>query len=178
MRRSLLGVAFAVLFTLTSGSVHASDAIELTTDDVTAVWRNINEIVLVLSENIALDDEWIAELRDLSPADDLASDPAALDREMTAFRERLDVLMTSSDLPAVSPLDGDELSPTSALYMRSGNLLDHLVKYLIAEDSLASVAIYYANADADMRGAGARDLAVEIDLANQRMDAFLEENGL
>jgi hypothetical protein len=151
-----------------------SDTIRLTTNNLSRVWQNINEIILVLSANIALEDEWIQGLRDLKPNPSVDSAVGPKDA-VNAFRKKLDVLLTSNDLaPAAPPSsDGEDIS---TLYVDSGTLLDNLVYYLIHSDTLASVSIYYGGED--IHGATDKDVLAEIDLASQRLDALISETGL
>lgn len=172
MWKRFLVVSLAISIWMASGESRASDNIELTQDNVVSIWRNINEIIMVLSSNIALDDEWIAELRNLQPTDTNGGVPA----EMAAFREKLNMLLASSDLTEIQAQADLNLQNLSTLYVRSGDLLDNLVYYLIDSDSLASVAIYYGGED--VHGAPDQEVVAQINLANQRLDAFIEENGL
>ncbi|OEJ68672.1 hypothetical protein BEN30_05510 [Magnetovibrio blakemorei] len=157
-----------------AGPVGQSDTIRLTTNNLSRVWQNINEIILVLSANIALEDEWIQGLRDLkpNPSVDTSVGPKGA---MTAFRKKLDVLLTSNDL-APTPSPSSDADDISALYVDSGMLLDNLVYYLIHSDTLASVSIYYGGED--IHGATDKDVLAEIDLASQRLDALISESGL
>jgi len=135
---------------------------------------------LVLSANIALDDEWIEELRNKQPAPISGAPDGGLADELAAFREKLNVVLASSSLaPVAAPQDdtaGGKAESISTLYMRSGVLLDNLIYYLIDSDSLAFAAIYYGGDDID--GASDNDVVAEINLANQRLDAFIIETGL
>lgn len=168
--------AFALLLGLASGHALAAERIELTRDDVTAVWRNVNEVVLVVAKNNAMDDAWVEDLRAMTPAPGLAQDDQALAQGMQSFHGKLATLLASAQV--TPPGDAYGPAPESELYMRSGRVLDSLVHYLIQVDSLASVAIYYADGSGDGGGAGGRTLADEIDLANRRMDELLKEIGL
>lgn len=170
MLKRFMIVSLAISIWMASGESRATDSLELTPNNVISVWHNINDVILVLSANIALDDEWIEELRNLQPADN-----TNLSGEMVAFSEKLNALLTSSELQTV-PAPLSTLNSTSALYIRSGTLLDNLVYYLIDSDSLASVAIYYGGEE--ISGKTERDVVAQINLANQRLDAFIEENGL
>lgn len=177
MLKRLIIVSLALCIGLASTHSQAAEKIELNTGDVTSIWRNVNTIVLVLAANIAMDDEWVQELRDMKPKAELGTDEASLAQEMVQFHEKLNALLTSSELPALPPVADDSAAMTpSALYMRTGYMLDHLVNYLITADTLASAAIYYT--PVDLSAATAKDLVAEVNLANQRMDAFIEENGL
>lgn len=171
MLKRLCAVSLALALCLASGQSRAKDALELSAHDIAGIWRNINEIVLVLSANIALDDEWIEDLRGLQPA--TGKD---INQELSAFRDKLNVLLADSALDAAPDLAAHSQDRHSPLYMASGQLLDHLVYYLIASDSLASVAIYYGGDDAP--ASQDQDIVAQINLANQRLDAFIEENGL
>lgn len=175
MIKRLLIVSLVVFMGLAGGQGRAADRIELNPDDVTGMWRNINTMLLVLSANIALDEEWVQGLRDLPPDASLAADAETLAREMAQFQERLNTLLASSDLAAMTAT-GDTAATPSALYIRSGAMLDRLVAYLIASDTLASVAIYYA--DADLQATTTKDLVAEVNLANQRISALMEESGI
>ena len=165
-------VSLAIGVWMTSGHSRATDNLELSPSNVVSIWHNINDVILVLSANIALDDEWIEGLRALQPTTTSNTD---IDAEMVAFRGKLNTLLQSSDLQAV-PVPSGDLDTTSAAYMRSGTLLDNLVYYLIDGDSLASVAIYYGGEVVDDKTE--KDVVAQINLASQRLDAFIEENGL
>jgi len=170
MLKRLLIASFAIALCMASGEVRATDRLELSSDNVTHIWRNINEVILVLSANIALDDEWIDELRNKQPAP-----TGDVSQEMAAFREKLNTLLASSELAPVADAPTNTANTTSALYMRSGVMLDNLIYYLIESDSLASVAIYYGGSDVD--GTSDKDVVNEVNLANQRLDAYITENG-
>lgn len=164
-------VALVMALSLAAKESRASDTLELSSDNLTHIWRNINEVILVLSANIALDDEWIEDLRNKQPAPTgVAAD------ELAAFYQKLNMLLASSDLkPVDAPLSGTT-DDTSALYMSSGVMLDNLIFYLIESDSLASVALYYGG-DA-VHGASHKDVVAEMNLANQRLDAYIVESDL
>jgi len=164
-------VSLAICIWMASGESRAKETIELTPDNVVTVWQNINEVILVLSANIAMDDEWVDGLRNLQPAADTTNTAA----EMTTFREKLNTLLASSNLDAVAA-PNDTRDATSVLYVNSGTLLDNLVYYLIDADSLASVAIYYR--EEEINGSSSQDVVAQMSLANQRLDAFIEESGL
>lgn len=154
----------------------AGDTLELSPNNLTQIWRNINEVILVLSANIALDDEWIEELRNKQPAPALNGPDGGLADELATFREKLNIVLASSSLAPVAPPQGNATGDTSTLYMRSGVLLDNLIFYLIDSDSLAFAAIYYGGDE--INGASNKDVVAEINLANQRLDAFIIETGL
>jgi len=154
----------------------ASDTLELSSNNLTQIWRNINEVILVLSANIALDDEWIEELRNKQPAPAPDTPDGGLADELAAFREKLNIILASSSLAPVAAPQEKTAESTSTLYMRSGVLLDNLIFYLIDSDSLAFAAIYYGDDDID--GASDKDVVAQINLANQRLDAFIIETGL
>ena len=176
MRTRLFGAFMGLLLGFSATHAHANDTIVITTSDVTTNWRNINEIVLVLAGGIALDEEWVQELRDLQAESGLAADPQGLDAAIAAFRERLAAALDAEGMTPTPLPTGEELSDISARYVRSGVLLDDLVRYLIHTDTLASVAVYYTNAD-EVKNATDQELAAAINLATQRLDAFLEESG-
>ena len=169
-------VLLAFCIGMASAPSYAAERIELTTDDVTSMWRNINNIVLVLSANIAMDDEWVQELRDMSPDTGLSADADGVAQQMGLFHGKLNALLTDSDLKTIPARDDSAPADPSTLYIRSGTMLDNLVTYLITADTLASAAIYYA--DAGLNATTTKDLVTEVNLANKRMDAFMEENGL
>jgi len=176
MLKRVMIVLLASTVWMASTQSRATDTVELTPDNVVTVWQNINEVILVLSASIALDDEWIDGLRDLQPSTTL--DTAKMPSEMNIFHEKLNAILNSSDLKTLDRLPhGDDLS-TPALYVNSGILLDHLLHYLIASDSLASVSIYYGEGEDTTHGMSDQDVVAQINLANQRLDAFIEENGL
>ncbi|HEY9078996.1 hypothetical protein [Magnetovibrio sp.] len=171
MLKRFLIVALVMTVGTISQEARATDTLALSSDNVTRIWRNINNVILVLSAKIALDDEWIDELRNRQPAP-----TGDVGDEMAAFYEKLNVLLASSDLPPVAtPQDGPP-QDTSTLYMRSGVMLDNLIYYLIESDSLASVAIYYGGDD--LHGTSNADVVAEVNLANQRLDAYIAESGL
>lgn len=176
MLKRLTIVSIVFLLGMTSVQSHAADQIKLTTDHVTSMWRNINNVLLTLSANIALDDEWVQQLHDMSPDTGLSADAEGLNQEMGLFHKKLNALITASELGALEAMDDTATTETSVLYIRSGKMLDQLVKFLINADTLASAAIYYG--DAQLSATTIKDLVDEVNLANQRMDAFLEENGL
>lgn len=180
MLKRFMIASLAVVISLAVAPLHAADPVEppdtirLTTNNLSRVWKNINEIILVLSANIALDDEWIQGLRDLQPTPG-PEDAAGSKQAMAAFRKKLDHVLTSNDLPPV-PVAPNDREDISTLYVDSGALLDSLVKYLIHSDTLASVSIYYGGED--IHGATDKDVMAEINLASQRLDAFISETGL
>jgi len=180
MLKRFMIVVIVTTLVMAVKDTRASDTLELSPDNLTRIWRNINEVILVLSANIALDDEWIEELRNKQPAPAPAPPDGGLADELAAFREKLNIILASSSLAPVSaPQDntaGGMAQNTSTLYMRSGVLLDNLIFYLIDSDSLAFAAIYYGGDDID--GASDKDVVAEINLANQRLDAFIIETGL
>jgi hypothetical protein len=176
MLKRLITISFALLIGLASAPGHAAERIELTSKDVASLWRNINNVVLVLAANVALEDEWIQGLRDLKPDGALPANPQGITGEMVQFQDKLNVLLASNALEAIKAQEISATTSPTELYIASGDMLDHLVAYLIASDSLASVAIYYA--DADMNAATDQDLVAEVNLANQRIDALIEETGL
>jgi len=170
MLKRLLIVSLAMGLWSASDNARAAETLDLRSDNVVLVWQNINEILLVLSANIAMDDEWIEGLRNLQP-DEGATD---FNVEMSAFHEKLNKLLSSSgldNLPQATPPE-----TISEQYVSSGTMLDHLVYYLIDSDSLATVAIYYGGEAPQDSSTG--DIVAQINLANQRIDAFFEENGL
>lgn len=177
MLKRFISVSLVMCIGLASTHSQAAEKIELKTGDVTSVWRNVNTIVLVLAANIAMDDEWVQELRAMKPKTELGADKKSLTQEMVRFHEKLNAVLKSEELPELPPVADDSAAMTpSALYMRAGYMLDHLVNYLITADTLASAAIYYT--PVDLSTATTKDLVAEVNLANQRMDAFIEENGL
>ena len=178
MLKRFMIVVIVTTLVMAVKDTRASDTLELSPNNLTRIWRNINEVILVLSANIALDDEWIEELRNKQPAPDTPD--GGLADELAAFREKLNIILASSSLaPVAAPqektADGTAEN-TSTLYMRSGVLLDNLIFYLIDSDSLAFAAIYYGDDDID--GASDKDVVAQINLANQRLDAFIIETGL
>lgn len=175
MLKRFLIVSLVMSFCLAGEEGRAADSVELSTDNVTQVWRNINDVILVLSANIALEDEWVDELRNMQPTttSDSMSDIAS---EMATFREKLNKVLASSELsPVEAPSDGAE-NGISGLYTVTGTLLDNLIFYLIKSDSLASVAIYYGGEE--MSGTSNKDVMAQLNLANQRLEAFIVETGL
>jgi len=174
MLKRFMIVSLAIGFCLASVESRATDNVELSSDNVTQVWRNINEVILVLSANIALEDEWVEQLRNMQPTSTSASE-ADISSEMTAFREKLNTVLASSELAPVEP-PSDMPNSTSTLYTVTGTLLDNLIYYLIESDSLASVAIYYGGEDMD--GTSNKDVMAQVNLANQRLEAFIVETGL
>lgn len=173
MLKRLMIVSLAFCIWMASAESRAADTLELSNDNVVSIWNNINEIILVLSANIALDDEWIEELRDLHPSDEATN----VQSEMATFEKKLNALLASSGMRVVrGQASLQDATATSALYMASGTLLDNLIYYLINSDSLASVAIYYGGEAAHNQSDN--DVVAQISLANQRLDAFIEENGL
>ena len=67
MLKRLMIVSLAIGVWMTSGHSRATDNLELSPSNVVSIWHNINDVILVLSANIALDDEWIEGLRALQP---------------------------------------------------------------------------------------------------------------
>lgn len=174
MLKRFMIVSLAIGFCLASVESRASDNVALSSDNVTQVWRNINEVILVLSANIALEDEWIEQLRNMQPT--TASDTMdGITAEMAAFREKLNTVLTSSELAPVEAPTGTPNS-NSALYAVTGTLLDNLIYYLIESDSLASVAIYYGGEE--IHDTSHKDVTAQVNLANQRLEAFIIETGL
>ena len=169
-------MALVLAISVAAKETRASDTLKLSADNLTRIWRNINEVVLVLSANIALDDEWIEELRNKQPAPTPGTPDGGLANELAAFREKLNIVLASDALAPVAPPQGNTADSTSTLYMRSGVMLDNLIFYLIESDSLASVAIYYGGDG--VHGASNKDVVAEMNLANQRLDAYITETGL
>lgn len=176
MLKRLIIVSFVLCIGMTSGTGYAANQIVLTSKDVASLWRNINTVVLVLAANVALEDEWIQGVRDLKPDGNATQSAQAVTGEMLQFHEKLNVLLASSQIGASEAITISASAPPNQLYITSGEMLDLLVSYLIASDSLASVAIYYADTDTD--AVTDQDLAAEVNLANQRIAALLEETGL
>lgn len=176
MLKNLIIVSFALFMGLVSGAGHAAEQITLTSKDVTSLWRNINTVVLVLAANVALEEEWIQDLRDRKPDSNADATAQAITGEMVHFQDKLNVLLASSGLDAAKAKSLSASASSSELYISSGYMLDHLIAYLISSDALASVAIYYA--DVDFNTATDQELAAEVNLANQRIAALIEETGL
>lgn len=184
MLKRFIFVSLAITICLAGGISNAAEQVaspvdqsnttRLTTNNLSRVWQNINEIILVLSANIALEDEWIQGLRDLK-ADPSAASAGGLKDAMAAFRKKLDVLLASNNLAPAAP-PSSENDDISTLYVDSGTLLDNLVYYLIHSDTLASVSIYYGGEE--IHGASDKDVMAEINLAEQRLDALIKESGL
>jgi len=176
MLKRFMIVVIVTTLSMAVKDTRASDTLELSPDNLTQIWRNINEVILVLSANIALDDEWIEELRNKQPAPASGAPDDGLADELAAFREKLNTVLASNELAPVAPPQDNATGDTSALYMRSGVMLDNLVFYLIESDSLASVALYYGGEK--VHGASNKDVVAEMNLANQRLDAYITETGL
>jgi len=153
----------------------ATDTVELSQDNVARVWLNINEVILVLSANIALEEEWVEGLRNMQPTSvsDSMSDITA---EMAQFREKLNTVLASSDLSPVTAPPASTPNSIGTLYTNTGTLLDNLIYYLIKSDSLASVAIYYGGEE--LSGTSNKDVMAQVSLASQRLDAYIAETGL
>lgn len=176
-KTSALGILLIAALIATAPSARASQ-IELTANQIYTTWTNINGAFIVIAASTAIDDDWTAEFKamPLQPFDGKTLDDV---NTLTAqFRTKLNAVLVDGehDPAEVVSLPGRADNAPSVVYLNAGVMMDKLILLLIQTDPLAFVAQFYLQEKIDDKSAN--DVYAQAELANRRLDAYMEENGI
>lgn len=173
---------FAVLFGLLAPLVFAGTSratqIELTANQISTTWSNLNDALIVIAAATAIDDEWTAKFKAMAPEPVQGKTLANAVEQATLFRRKLNAVLAANAFEPVESISDRHRATDSPpmVYLNSGRLMDSLILLLIRIDPLAFVAHYYAWSQSDDKTAD--DVYAMAALANKRMDAYMKENGI
>lgn len=171
-----LSLILAVLMALPSAS--RANEIELSAAQVASAWNNINGALIVIGASTAIDDDWTESFKAMAAAPVQGKTLGDVVSQAELFRKKLNVLLAENEFEpmtfGVNPILASDSPPM--VYLNSGRVMDALILLLNQIDPLAFIAQYYA-LDNDKEKT-ANDAYASVALANQRMDAYMEENGI
>lgn len=173
-----LAAALGILVSLTLAGPSRAAQIELTANQIHTTWSNLNDALIVIAAATAIDDEWTAKFKAMPPEPVQGKTLADVLGQAGLFRKKLNAVLTASSFEPVEPASDIHRAADSApmVYLNSGRLMDGLILLLVQTDPLSFIAHYYAWPETDDKTAD--DAYAMAALANQRMDAYMKENGI
>lgn len=176
LRRCLLalGMLFALLG---SGPARAYD-VELRWGHVTTTWQRINLVLMSIAEKVAMDDDWLKQLKDMKPVPGAGKTEADAAAVIASFRSALDRYNATHKVDPAS-VHRPDLAPDGSLaaaYLDSGYLLDAIILQVVKSDPVRVIGQYFPRFEE--AGGGLPEAYGEIGRAEARLKAIMTELGV
>lgn len=158
---------------LTFSSPVSADDLRLTPSHVYSTWSNLNDCLLAIGQEQALDETLQAQLALMRPTTFSGKRPVDVLGEVRGVQDKLNRFRVKRDLAPVAQISEDYKRVTPRdVYLNSGRVLDGLLETLILmSEPERQISPFYEHHRYDDKTPN--DVFGLVDLANRRLDIIL-----